>query len=176
MCAGTSSRGAAAAGEPRSDTAINHPEWVTRHPIILHIIPLSFLQPIPINLQDKHFPIFTKLFPSRRDRCLPFAGSRPRSGGTRVRAPPPGAAPGHHIWAHLGAAARPARHSPCAGCPGTEVPGYQPGRVPHVPVCPFSILSLSYIPSAPICCFSLARLRRTLFIDDTCKAKDRRQW
>lgn len=54
------------------------------------------------------------------------------------------------------------------------MPGYQPGRVPQVPVCPFSILSLSYIPSAPICCFSLARLRRTLFIDDTWKAKDRK--
>lgn len=69
---------------------------------------------------------------------------------------------------------RPGCALPCAGCPGTEVPGYQPGRVPQVPVCPFSILSLSYIPSAPICCFSLARLRRTLFIDDTWKAKDRK--
>lgn len=59
---------------------------------------------------------------------------------------------------------------PWVGCPGTEVPGYQPGRVPQLPVCPFNILSLSYMPSAPICCFSLARLRRTLFIDDTCKS------
>lgn len=58
---------------------------------------------------------------------------------------------------------------PCVGCPGTEVPGYHPGRAPQLPVCPLSILSLSYMPSAPICCFSLARLRRTLFIDDTCR-------
>lgn len=66
---------------------------------------------------------------------------------------------------------------PCVGCPGTDVPGYQPGRVPQLPVCPFNILSLSYMPSAPICCFSLARLRRTLFIDDTCKSnQDQTKW